>query len=221
MLIINCNDEALSLLPWTFFYQKVEWIWTSWTQFINTNLFAQSNHQIETKIAVNRTIASWDAVSLFWSYWNVTPPSQWASLWNYLHLTTLNNKWYIWRNNSEVNWWSFSWTIWNVYTVVFNDSSSNVVVNWSTVWSSSWCVNYPSTTLAISVRWTTQQSRINWWYYNFYYFKIYDKNTWKYVREMIPCYRKSDNVIWMFDTVNKVFYTNNGTWSFTKWPDVN
>ena len=46
----------------------------------------------------------------------------------------------------------------------------------------------------------------------FYYFKIYQGT--KLVRDLIPCYRKSDNVAGMYDTVNKVFYTNNGTGTF-------
>ena len=36
------------------------------------------------------------------------------------------------------------------------------------------------------------------------------------IRNMIPCYRKSDNVIGMYDLVNNQFYTNDGTGTFTK-----
>lgn len=48
--------------------------------------------------------------------------------------------------------------------------------------------------------------------------KIKDNNT--LVRDMIPCYRKSDNVIGMYDKVNNKFYTNAGTGTFTKGADV-
>ncbi len=41
------------------------------------------------------------------------------------------------------------------------------------------------------------------------------------VFEMIPCYRKSDGVIGMYDLVSKTFYTNAGSGSFTKGPDIN
>jgi len=37
---------------------------------------------------------------------------------------------------------------------------------------------------------------------------------------LIPCYRISDSVIGMYDTVNGVFYNNQGTGSFTKGADV-
>ena len=51
-----------------------------------------------------------------------------------------------------------------------------------------------------------------------YYCKIYDNNT--LVRDFIPCYRKSDNVIGLYDKVNNVFYTNSGTGTFLKGADA-
>lgn len=51
-----------------------------------------------------------------------------------------------------------------------------------------------------------------------YYFKIYDNNN--LVRDFIPCYRKSDNEIGLYDIVNNVFYTNNGTGTFIKGNNV-
>lgn len=43
--------------------------------------------------------------------------------------------------------------------------------------------------------------------------KIYDNDT--LVRNFIPCYRKTDNVVGLYDLVNGVFYTNAGTGAFT------
>ncbi len=40
------------------------------------------------------------------------------------------------------------------------------------------------------------------------------------IKDFIPCYRKSDNVIGMYDLVNNVFYTNSGTGTFEKGNDV-
>ena len=39
-------------------------------------------------------------------------------------------------------------------------------------------------------------------------------------RDFIPCYRNSDNEIGLYDTVNDVFYTNQGTGTFLKGNDV-
>lgn len=39
-------------------------------------------------------------------------------------------------------------------------------------------------------------------------------------RDFIPCYRKSDDVIGMYDLIYGEFYTNQGTGTFTKGPEV-
>lgn len=54
--------------------------------------------------------------------------------------------------------------------------------------------------------------------YKLKYFKCYDNNI--IVRNMIPVRRLSDNVLGMYDTVNDVFYTNQGTDTFTAGSDV-
>lgn len=54
--------------------------------------------------------------------------------------------------------------------------------------------------------------------------RIYRAKLYKFnqaIRDLIPCYRISDNVIGMYDIVHDVFYTNSGTGTFTKGADVN
>ena len=51
-----------------------------------------------------------------------------------------------------------------------------------------------------------------------YSFLLYDNE--KLIREFIPCYRKSDSVIGLYDIVNNVFYTNSGTGTFSKGANV-
>ena len=51
-----------------------------------------------------------------------------------------------------------------------------------------------------------------------YYAKIWEDDV--LVRNFIPCYRKSDNEPGLYDTVNKVFYTNSGTGEFLVGPEV-
>ena len=46
------------------------------------------------------------------------------------------------------------------------------------------------------------------------------KNNDTLLGNFIPCYRKSDNEIGMFDTVSQTFYTNQGTGTFLKGDDV-
>lgn len=45
-----------------------------------------------------------------------------------------------------------------------------------------------------------------------YYAKIYDNN--KLVKNFVPCLRKTDNELGMYDTISKQFYTNQGTGKF-------
>ena len=50
-------------------------------------------------------------------------------------------------------------------------------------------------------------------------FSYYDKND-VLICDLVPCYRKSDGEIGMYDTVRKMFLTNAGTGSFIKGTDV-
>lgn len=51
------------------------------------------------------------------------------------------------------------------------------------------------------------------------YFQYYDK-TDTMICELVPCYRKSDGVIGMYDTVRNIFLTNVGSGTFTKGADI-
>ena len=51
-------------------------------------------------------------------------------------------------------------------------------------------------------------------------FRANVKQNGSLIRDLIPCYRKSDSVIGMYDIVNDTFYTNSGTGTFTKGSDV-
>ena len=50
--------------------------------------------------------------------------------------------------------------------------------------------------------------------FRIYNYKLTKNNS--LVRNFVPCYRKSDNVIGMYDIINKTFYTNAGSGTFTK-----
>ena len=52
-----------------------------------------------------------------------------------------------------------------------------------------------------------------------YYAKFYDGNG-NLIYHFVPCYRKSDNKIGMYEVINGVFYQNSGTGNFTKSTDI-
>lgn len=51
-----------------------------------------------------------------------------------------------------------------------------------------------------------------------YYLQIWEGKVKLY--DFIPCYRKTDNVIGLYEQVNQVFYTNNGKGAFERGPDI-
>lgn len=59
----------------------------------------------------------------------------------------------------------------------------------------------------------------NWGTRTIRYFKYWGKDD-NLLRDMIPCYRKSDSAIGMFDLVSQTFFTNAGTGVFTVGEDV-
>lgn len=54
--------------------------------------------------------------------------------------------------------------------------------------------------------------------YNLYYMKIYNNDV--LVRNLVPCYRISDNAIGLYDLVNNNFYTNAGSGTFNKGAEI-
>lgn len=52
-----------------------------------------------------------------------------------------------------------------------------------------------------------------------YGIKIYNASS-MLIGNFIPCYRKSDNVIGMYDLVGNKFYTNQGSGAFTKGANI-
>lgn len=53
-----------------------------------------------------------------------------------------------------------------------------------------------------------------------YYIKFWTRENEK-VRDLVPCRRKSDSVLGMYDKVDRIFFTNAGSGTFTAGPNVN
>lgn len=51
-----------------------------------------------------------------------------------------------------------------------------------------------------------------------YSFKVYENDT--LLKNYVPCYRTSDDVIGLYETIDGVFYTNGGTGNFSKGEDL-
>lgn len=91
--------------------------------------------------------------------------------------------------------------------------------------SSSLLINHQTLTFTFTSS-STNNIYIGSWYDSAYsgsnkLYKITFYNNDNIVGKLIPCYRKSDNVIGMYDLINRVFYTNQGTGTFLKGPNIN
>lgn len=73
-------------------------------------------------------------------------------------------------------------------------------------------------TWALMVARNNGASYSNYGKYKLYSCRIWDNGT--LIRNFVPCYRKSDNVVGLFDLVNNVFYTNAGTGVFLSGTEV-
>lgn len=116
-------------------------------------------------------------------------------------------------NSSRITWWwsslvagvDYEWELWNFYVKDYNTQAI--------ITSASAIASYTSATNMTLNQQTWGSSRNRW-----YYVKVYENDV--LIRDLIPCYRIADTVIWMYDVENWTFYTNGGTGTFAKWPDV-
>ena len=229
--LISCNCVCRSVIPcilidvqgmsittdflrWK--YQKVEYIWATWTQFIDS-WFSYGwwwYLKIDAKIMFNQLPTS-DWYFIYWVIWRNS---------NNRFLALNYNSWNIFQWATWTEYFTnFTWTTWTIYdtSLLYTWWNMTIKVNNNTVSTSSTWNMYQGHSLPIFCRYDNGKNSYDLYSkIRLYSFKIYSSSN-TMVRNFVPCYRKSDNVIWLLDIVNKVFYTNQWSWSFTKWPDVN
>ena len=220
VLFIESNDEAnwyFTWLPWS--YKAVEYIKNTWTQYLLLWLQIKDWYRIEWKFNFQqKETIPWGAIT-GWYLWN----SWWIDYRLYVWWIKWNNNWFsYWYLWSFTEWGTATWKSLNVdYEIVYSWVSWNNFfnINWTRVATNT---NSYSTNLLwecpLFADWNSHSYDVHPWM-KCYYAKYYNSQ-WELVRYLIPCYRKSDSVIWMFDIVNKVFYTNSWSWTFEKWWDV-
>ena len=191
-------------------YQQVEWIQSSGTQYIDT-WFIPSN---TTKIEIS--MWWWSALqqfqTLFWAR------QAWSS----------TGKWFVLGYNTQYMYYAMFNKAIDIQTMVlsFIDGNNYIIQmskdgiyqNWTkkyTFTSATFTSPVSMSLFAMNDNWTVKEQ----WAFKMYYTKIWSNGT--LVRDFIPCYKTSNNEIWLFDKVENKFYANSWTWTFTKWPDVN
>ena len=193
-------------------YQQVEyiqssstnssWQWIDW-QKIATWVTSTNNISIEVKI------------SNFTQNWSFAVFGSDSSWWSNGY-TLLSRSYEFGSNYTFDDWTASTRTICDWWTHIIELSQSWLIVDWTTKHTPS-SVTFTWIELnlfAMNRAWTARE----FWWFRMYYCKIW--SSWTLVRDYVPCYRKSDNVIWLYDVVNKQFYVNSWSGSFTKWSNV-
>ena len=188
-------------------YQEVEYIESTGTQHIDTLINLLSNDfKIECKFEL---LSNKNVEQPLFSIWTST-----YSYWNcFVRQNNYNNAIDVYTGSHH----SFG-------SVALNDVKSVFLQRISNTWS----LTYDGT----NIEWNYTPTKIN--DITLKLFKRGDLNRSSSIRiynfkldinnieslNLIPCYRKSDNEIGMYDTISQTFYTNQGTGTFLKGEDV-
>lgn len=194
--ICTIYNEEEPILPSG--YQEVDYIESSGTQYIDTGMKLNQDSGVELKVS-NITYGS---TKLFGSRSSATSN-------NYSILTTASGMVLDFQNYNN-NRLSASGLVDPIYLSMnnqkleANSSSKNIgtYTNFTTP-GNAYIFNGAG---SFPAGYTNAKARL-------YYCRLYDNGT--LVRNFIPCYRKSDNVVGLYDIVNNQFYTNAGTGTFT------
>lgn len=209
MTWINYGSKAIKEIhfwnPWgsrlPSAYQEVEYIQSSWSQYINSWYTPKNTTKVDFKIS---WWSSWDW-QIFWE--TKTRASGWQGFSIVFDAYNFNAIYNI--THWLYDWWTHTWSLsqeWLYVDWVKKSTPSTTSFTWAWVmWI--FCINY------VWWSWFVEKTSNKLYYLNI-------TEWWVKKREMIPCYRKSDNVIWLYDLVEWKFYTNAWTWTFTKWANV-
>lgn len=190
------GEESEGRLPTG--YQEVEYIESTGTQYIDTGVSYNDNIITELKItAINVENSIFICQKKGWS-WN-----QYGIQFYYNNIvSTLTSSATYLYNNVVLNE-EFEIKVYPLLSkVIINNNEYNQRFNVSD--NSNICLfDYSRASNNIS---------------RLHFCKIYNNET--LVRNFVPCYRKSDSVIGMFDTVSETFFTNAGAGDFGKGNNV-
>ena len=137
MKIINCNDEAKSLLPWTFFYQQCEYIQSTWDQVIKSWAYIDStwyratvDFQITSTSKTDQCICwfyvDWSSFAYRVWYWQrdnfsstqwVSSTSRQTATWSTISSTYSSYQILIFAKQRYADWRYDSWAIAKLYSL--------------------------------------------------------------------------------------------------------
>lgn len=186
-------------------YQLVEYLESSGTQYINTGYMPDIAHTIIGKLSVNSGFSTANGIGCYDTNTAIKKRCFFGGMPNDEYLNIANS-------TSGYTGLQIQFdTQQHLYTLtpssVSIDEYTAINVN-----------EYPSEIFILFGYWThTPTTSINYAHIKLSYFKVMYNNS--YLKRMYPVYRKADNKPGMYDIVNGVFYTNQGTGEFIVGPD--
>ena len=185
-------------------YQEVEYIQSSGTQYFITDHYANGNSQYKFKFSEGSTNGV-----VFGAY-----NSNWTTGSGFYHNSTTNEYEYVhYYSNNYLS--SLRGSYLNAYDIYID--KGNVYSNGVLIQSGStktFTLNYPTYILAGNWVGSRAEQPLSC---KLYYFQIFVDGI--KLHDYIPCYRKVDGVIGMYDLVEDEFITNAGTGTFEKGPN--
>lgn len=178
-------------------YQQVEWIESTGTQYIVTDSYAFSGLKIVFDII--HTVAQ-SGTEIF------------------ININTSTSLWLGFRSSQiRLDGAVLTTNIFERHTYTTNYSSPSTIEDDIGNTATFRQAPNPNTNLSIFAKHTGgNKSKVR-----VYSMKFYDTtNNDELVRDLVPCYRKADGVIGLYDLVYGTFYTNSGSGTFTKGQDV-
>ena len=189
-------------------YTQVDYIQSDGTQYINTGVIGTNNHGAEIEFAYN-SVSSEVSARLFGTRNDINGIGAFCFISSYSGAT--NSNIYIASNYSilsnsiaiDTNWHSIKANVLNDNNVYYDNvlQFEGYNTEFTAEAEASIFRTYNQTSYG-----TPASAKIK-------KLKIYNDGT--IIRDFIPCYRNSDNEVGLYDLVNDVFYTNDGTGSFT------
>lgn len=183
-------------------YQEVEYIESTGEQYISINMYGTE----KTRIVIDATITKTSVVTQLCG--NLVDTSK-AISFNLIETSTAITRF----GNKSTSGLAYNYVTSDIRTL-FDLSNDGYYIDGINRWTP----NSSDFTTGGHLRIFAASNSSNKAIGKLYSAKIYENGV--LVRDMIPCYRKSDNVVGMYDIVNDVFYTNAGTGTFIKGGNV-
>ena len=192
-------------------YQEVDYIEGTGTQYINTGVRGVDTYGFSLEFAPE-TITHNTYPSILSGYLDEATLGYFQDSYKmYLRIQSVEIGAPFYSGFVDDEWYTFRMT--NSSFEVIN--SSGTVVYQSTARTRPWSAY--SHTISVFNAYNNPQDRISCG--KLKSLVLYDQDNGKLV-DFVPCYRKLDSVIGLYDRVSGTFFTNQGTGTFTKGPDT-